>query len=293
MTHWTSSAVSSRYAVFRPQYPAELFRVVAEATGASRNLCVDIGCGPGQATLALAPYFKKVLGVDPSATQIESAAKSNQLAGSMRAGNVDFVVGEAADFKMPNESVDCITVAQALHWFDAGSFARKAYDWLRPGGVLCIMMYGLPILENPNADKVFLDFYNMLVQEKHWAPERRHIETKYEKLLPRIGDTFCRASEPIHKEWSVEKHGDIDGILNYISTWSGYLHYVENTNDKDVLTTLRQRFVEAVGGDVRAKEDPLIMKTTFSLWVFRRTQASEMFRARTMTHPFSNPNSNL
>ena len=39
------------------------------------KLAVDIGCGTGQSTRPLAPYFEKVLGFDISEAQLENARK--------------------------------------------------------------------------------------------------------------------------------------------------------------------------------------------------------------------------
>ena len=39
-------------------------------------MAVDVGCGTGQATLALADHFERVLGVDISENQISEARKS-------------------------------------------------------------------------------------------------------------------------------------------------------------------------------------------------------------------------
>lgn len=39
------------------------------------ELGVDIGCGSGQSTEILAPYFKKVIGFDPSEQIIAQARK--------------------------------------------------------------------------------------------------------------------------------------------------------------------------------------------------------------------------
>jgi SAM-dependent methyltransferase len=44
-----------------------------------RDLAIDIGCGSGQATLPLAQYFKKVIGVEPSAGQLESVQVSARM----------------------------------------------------------------------------------------------------------------------------------------------------------------------------------------------------------------------
>ena len=39
-------------------------------------MAVDIGCGTGQATLALAQHFDRVVGIDISENQISEAGKS-------------------------------------------------------------------------------------------------------------------------------------------------------------------------------------------------------------------------
>ncbi|GBM62590.1 hypothetical protein AVEN_34028-1, partial [Araneus ventricosus] len=40
---------------------------------------VDVGCGNGQSTVILAPYFKRVHGSDVSETQIEQAKATRSL----------------------------------------------------------------------------------------------------------------------------------------------------------------------------------------------------------------------
>ena len=41
------------------------------------KLAVDIGCGTGQSTRPLAPYFENVLGFDISEAQVENAKKED------------------------------------------------------------------------------------------------------------------------------------------------------------------------------------------------------------------------
>lgn len=61
------------YARFRPEYPPELARFLAE-TAISRERAANLGCGNGQLTGQLAAYFDNVVGLDPSADQIANAA---------------------------------------------------------------------------------------------------------------------------------------------------------------------------------------------------------------------------
>lgn len=42
------------------------------------GLAVDVGCGSGQGTVLLAPYFTKVVGTDVSPAQLEMALTNNK-----------------------------------------------------------------------------------------------------------------------------------------------------------------------------------------------------------------------
>jgi len=54
------------YEQYRPPYPAEFFRAVAEKlTLDKRHALIDLGTGPGVLALGFAPYVGRVVGVDP------------------------------------------------------------------------------------------------------------------------------------------------------------------------------------------------------------------------------------
>lgn len=85
---------SALYAMYRPIPPKEILvksinylkdQVKPDKDGVF-DLAVDIGCGTGQVTGLLAPYFKKVIGMDLSKTQIQIAKSSNTL------DNVEYLV---------------------------------------------------------------------------------------------------------------------------------------------------------------------------------------------------------
>ena len=63
------------YAQFRPHYPPDLFAWLA-SIAPGRELAVDVGAGNGQAAVALAQHFDRVIAVDPSAKQIANAPAS-------------------------------------------------------------------------------------------------------------------------------------------------------------------------------------------------------------------------
>ena len=62
------------YAAFRPSYPRALYEYLSGLV-AERRLAIDVGCGTGQFTKGLLPYFEQVVGIDPSADQINQARR--------------------------------------------------------------------------------------------------------------------------------------------------------------------------------------------------------------------------
>ena len=64
------SGVAGAYAGLRPRYPDRLFAWLAEFVD-RRELAWDCGTGNGQAAVALADYFERVIGTDASAAALE------------------------------------------------------------------------------------------------------------------------------------------------------------------------------------------------------------------------------
>jgi 2-polyprenyl-3-methyl-5-hydroxy-6-metoxy-1,4-benzoquinol methylase len=60
------------YARYRPTYPAAAFEWLAAQTPDTK-VAVDVGTGNGQAAVALADRFERVIGLDPSDAQLQNA----------------------------------------------------------------------------------------------------------------------------------------------------------------------------------------------------------------------------
>ena len=63
---------SKIYALYRPTPPISLIEEILEKVP-NKGLALDVGCGTGQNTRILSPYFDKVVGLDVSETQIKIA----------------------------------------------------------------------------------------------------------------------------------------------------------------------------------------------------------------------------
>lgn len=102
-------------------------------------LAVDVGCGTGQLTRVLAPFFNRVIGVDVSQAQITVAKEFTS------EGNIEYKLSPAEDLPfLASESVDLLSVATALHYFDRQSFLTEVERILKPGGCLLTIHSTVP-----------------------------------------------------------------------------------------------------------------------------------------------------
>lgn len=117
----------------RPGYPAEVVdRLLACAGGGARIL--EVGCGTGQATRALAAGAREVVALEPDERM--AALARRRCAGLPR---VRVEVAAFEEWALPPEPFDLLVSAQAWHWVDAGVRTAKAAEALRAGGWLAVM----------------------------------------------------------------------------------------------------------------------------------------------------------
>jgi SAM-dependent methyltransferase len=114
----------------RPGYPPALFDLLEECCGLGPGAVVaDVGAGTGIFTELLLRRGARVLAVEPSAAMAAAAEKAL----GARAGFTS-VRGRAEDTSLEASSVDLVTVAQALHWFEPRAARREFARILRPDG---------------------------------------------------------------------------------------------------------------------------------------------------------------
>jgi len=228
------TTVAREYASFRPGYPPELFAWLAGIAPALEAVW-DVGCGSGQASVALAAHFARVYATDVAAEQI-AAAKPHP--------RVRYLAELAERSGLDEASVDLVTVAQALHWFDVDAFYEEARRVARPGALLAVWNYPRPQFVDPAIDRVFLDFYGGVVGP-YWPPERRHVEANYSTLA------FPFTELP-HPAFGLELDWNLEQVIGYVSSWSATVQYRKKLG-RDPVPMLRES-LGAVwpGADARA-----------------------------------------
>jgi ubiquinone/menaquinone biosynthesis C-methylase UbiE len=164
------SKQSKEYAVSRPTYPKSLFDFLAGLVE-RKDLAWDCATGNGQAAVALSKHFQHVIASDISKKQIENAKRKS---------NIRYEVFPAEKTALEDSSIDLVTVAQALHWFNFEEFYKEVKRVLRKNGVIAAWAYGLHSI-SPGIDKVTYHLYEDILG-RYWPKERKYIESKYEDV---------------------------------------------------------------------------------------------------------------
>lgn len=232
------SGHSADYRAFRPDYPPELFAFLA-SVAPGRGLAWDCGTGNGQAALGLAEHFAKVFATDASAGQIREAEPHPR---------VEYAVAPAEKCPLPDGSVDLVTVAQALHWFDHDRFYAEVRRVCRPGGLIAATCYHEPSV-GPEVDPVLRRWEDFI--RPYWTPERVWVDAGY-RTVP---FPFPEVDVP---RFEVSIESDLPRLLGYLGTWSATKQYVQ-AHGGDPLERFRSEFAAAWG-------DPGVVRTL--RWAF-------------------------
>ena len=226
------SGLAAQYSAFRPSYPPVLFDYLAQLCR-ERRKAWDCACGNGQATLALARHFEAIIATDASPQQLAAAPPHP---------NVTYRVAPAEDSGIDSNSVDLVTVAQALHWFDLDPFYGEAQRVLVPSGVLAAWTYGVLHVEGDAVDALMQEFYHAIVGP-YWPPERQLVENGYRGLA----FPFAEISPP---PFNMEVRWERAHLLGYLRSWSATGRYVEDKG-VDPVAALEKR-LELLWVDARA-----------------------------------------
>lgn len=210
------SKQAKHYAQFRPDYPIALYDFLLPLVQ-EKGCAWDAGTGNGQVAAVLANYFDKVIATDISEKQLTYAIQKP---------NIVYKVENAASADFAAQSLDLITVAQAIHWFDFEAFYQVVKKALKPTGILAVMGYALIEVENQAIHSIIKRFYTEILGG-YWDAERHYIDMHYET----IPFPFIQLETPhfySQYKWSFEQ------MIGFLSTWSAVQHYIQKNKENPI-----------------------------------------------------------
>lgn len=220
---------SAEYLHFRPDYPDALYDYLASLL-TDHNLAWDVGTGNGQAAVKLADYFRDVIATDKSQEQLDVAYKKS---------NVHYYCWPVDKTEIDEKSIDLITVAQALHWFDLDRFYREVRRVLKADGIIAVWCYSLCDVEIP-VNHLLIKLYTDILGDAYWPKERRYLDEEYQTIL----FPFERISTP---KFLIERKYNFADFLGYLNTWSAVKEYKKRNQNKNPIDLIYDDLSKAWG----------------------------------------------
>ncbi len=185
--------------------------------------------------MPLARYFSAVLATDVSRKQIDQARACER---------VHYSIAAADRAPIAIGSVDLVTVAQALHWFDLRRFYAEVARVARSGSIVAVWCYEMHSI-SPEVDRIVQKLYSDIVGPD-WPPERRLVEEGY-RTLP------FPFQELVAPPFEMKQVWDLNRVLGYFASWSATQRHRARTGT-DPLELIKPE-LEAAWGDPSLTRD--------------------------------------
>jgi protein-L-isoaspartate O-methyltransferase len=251
----TFDRVADIYQKGRPDYPEELFDVLFELIAEPAPVrLLELGCGSGKATAALARRCPEVVALELGVQLAEQARRN--LADFP---GVEVVVGEFESWTPAKPEFDVVVAANTWSWLDPSAKYAKAAKLLRPGGHLAVW----------DTSQGFSDDVDPFFEELQRAYAGAH---EYKGTWPPppasdLADEFAASGffevvDTRRFEWTVSY--DAEAYCNLLNTFAGHLALA----DKD-----RERVFAEVHRLLAARPDGQITREWIALMTVGRAPA--------------------
>ncbi len=197
--------VAEEYDRVRSDYPAALVDTactLADLHPGSR--VIEIGCGTGKLTGALAERELRVDAVDPGERMVAIARR--RVGGSPA---VSFRIGRFEDVELPSGSFAAAFSATAFHWVDPSVGWAKVARVLRPGGMFALLTH---VGFSPIDERLHAVWTDVRPESLEWVARDR--QTFFDGIEGRLGNVsevwaWINQRDALAREEAGDLFGDV------------------------------------------------------------------------------------
>ncbi|MBP3254990.1 MAG: class I SAM-dependent methyltransferase [Clostridia bacterium] len=162
---------SDFYNKYRPCYAKEVIDYIISSMDVKNEKIVDIACGTGIFTKQLYDRKCNVIGIEPNKEMYEKACKNLE--------GIKVLNTTAEETTLESESVDIITVAQALHWFNLDEFIKEARRILKTGGRVAVIYNSID-----DSKEIIREYKDIYIRNcKDYNNHNRNYNELFDKLF--------------------------------------------------------------------------------------------------------------
>lgn len=226
MTHDTSlrtifDDVAKLYDEVRPGYPEPLIEDVIALSGIGPGGGIlEIGCGPGKATIPFARRGYAMLCLELGRDLASLASENCRAYPDVRVVNISF-----EDWPLRSQAFDLVISAQAFHWISPEVGFSKTAAALKDGGSLALFWNHKPAPKTPFFDAL-AEVYRQKAPELADSPDRRSPEELIERIVNHI-DRSGSFGEVVVRRYPWSERYTTEAYLKLLNTYSDHLNLEE------------------------------------------------------------------
>lgn len=238
------STVAEAYDKVRPRYPKELIERAIELAQLPKDaILLEIGCGPGTATVAFAQAGFSMLCLEPNPDFCQLARHNCTPYPTVEIWNTSF-----EEWELEEERFSAVLAATSIHWIPPEVAYPKAAEALRDNGSL-ILLWNMQLQPRYEMYQVLEEVY------KIYAPSLAGFEQRetQEENLTSFGQIVMdsgRFKDLVSEQLVCEVTYSIDDYLALLSTYSPYIELGQENRDS-LFEGLREKIEHNSGASIQ------------------------------------------
>ncbi|BAZ28490.1 hypothetical protein NIES4074_09230 [Cylindrospermum sp. NIES-4074] len=238
------SPVADAYNKLRPRYPQELVNRVVEIAHLPEEAAIlEIGCGPGNATVSFAQLGYSMVCLEPSPEACQLARQN-----CAAYPNVEFQQSTFEEWELETGKFNAVLAATSFHWVSPDVGYAKVANTLQDDGSL-ILLWNMTLQPQYEVFQTLNEAYEIhapsLVEYEDRETQANILKGLGQKIID-SGKFKDLVSEYIPCEVTYS----VDNYLLLLSTFSPYIGLNPQTRDA-LFALLREKIEQNFGGSIK------------------------------------------